>query len=61
MIKEHKLFYVVCDICGIVLALWGDELWYTEQEANLVASESGWIDEDNKTGHVCENCQLRKK
>lgn len=55
MIKELKMYTVVCDKCGIS-ADDGTEYscWSDESFAWDVASDSSWIEEQDK--HYCPDC-----
>ena len=57
MIKQLKMYTVVCDNCGTDA---GDDAdyscWEEEESAWDVASDSGWIMGDNKATHYCPQC-----
>ena len=55
MIKEVKMFTVICDNCGKdcfenqEYSCWGDELY-----AEDIAIEAGYLKEDDE--HYCQDC-----
>jgi hypothetical protein len=55
MIKEVKMFTVICDNCGKDANFWEDySCWNDKSFAEDIAVENGYLKDDNK--HYCQDC-----
>ncbi len=55
MIKEVKMFTVVCDNCGIDVCKNQEySCWNDESYARDIAMEADWIEQEEK--HICPLC-----
>ncbi len=58
MFKRVKAYTIVCNNCGDELETdLGENLWYTEEDAEDYAIDAGWLVDTEHGKHYCPCCQ----